>query len=402
MDELRAGRPPVTAPVLATAAALPAPAALEAPLTAPPVAPLVVLGKPAAKVAGTPVLVPLDAVSAVMQGALGPPTSGGPLTAHGALRRARALAARILGARPTLALPRLDQLLDQGKIALDRAKHVDGQDAGTLARAYVHLAEAETFAQAVLDEAVEGRGAGYGARADAARALLREVGAHYAVRCPQFTRLMQGDAEWPTRYEKVDGRLHFINGFKSKAELDPAQAQAAFDQRLHTFLAAGGVMSAIQALTAESLDRLEVGEKYEYVLTAAGDFRFTVIPKTGDGPSPGHTLTAEAGVDFHHVRALCAGELWVSRDSDGELSALCISAGSGHYKPFFDALAAVDGPLVAMGVDAAKIVHYGGPSSARDAARSLFGKAGVDGEEQLPPPVHELRLALARSDLPGA
>ncbi len=359
-------------------------------------APLLVVGKPAAKAEPAPPLAPLDAVSAVIQGALGPPTTGGPATPHKALQLARKIAAKLLGARPALPLARLDQLLEQGRVALDRAKHVVGPDAGTLARAYVHLAEAETFAQAVLDEATQGRGGGSGARADAARALLRDVGAHYAVRCPEFTKLMQGEGEWPTRYEKVDGRLHFINGFKSKADLDPAQAAAAFESRLKTFLAAGGVMSAIQPLTAKALDRLEVGEKYEYVLTAAGDFRFTIIPKTGDGPSPGHTLTAEAGVEFKDVRALCAGELWVSRDADGELSALCISAGSGHYKPFFDSLAAVDGPLAAMGVDPGVIVHYGGPSSARDAARSLFGKAGIDGEAQLPPPVHELRLALAR------
>ena len=378
---------------------------IVAPLAITPLAPVAPIS---AKLEVPSTLGPLDAVSAVILGALGPPTAGGPLTAFAALQLSRKAAHKILDARPALPAAKLESLIENGQVSLDASKPLDGKDLKSLAKAYVHLSEAETFAQAVLDEAIEGRARApkkkdrenYSVIVDQARSLLRDIGKAYAIRCPQFTSLMLGAKEWPTQYEKKNGRLEYINSFKSVDPMGDDAKKTAFEGKLEAYLKAGGTMEAVKTLTAQSLDDLVVGERYEYVFTAAGELNYTIIPKNGDGPSPGHTLTAEKGLDFKDTRALCAGEMWISRGTDGEISALCVSAGSGHYKPFFDSLSEVDPGLKALGLDASQIVHYGGPSSARDAARTLLARAG-EMDPPLPPRVHELRLALTVAARPG-
>jgi hypothetical protein len=134
------------------------------------------------------------------------------------------------------------------------------------------------------------------------------------------------------------------------------------------------------------------------VLRPDGTIFFAGVPKDEERPSPGHALISTGGSpSFHEERALCAGEFWVCRDPMGGLTAFCISCGSGHFKPFFDALDTADRPLEQVGVADEKIIHYGGPANARKAARELLVAAGMSISEAralMGPRVPERRLQL--------
>ncbi|MBL8956060.1 MAG: hypothetical protein JNK82_35120, partial [Myxococcaceae bacterium] len=124
------------------------------------------------------------------------------------------------------------------------------------------------------------------------------------------------------------------------------------------------------------LEMLEPMFRYDYVLENGGPLR--MFPNGDDsdsGPAkPGHSLLAVGGAQFRDVLASLAGELWVLKDSRGDLEAVVVANNSGHFKPVFDDLPNVVPALKALGIPEEKIVLFGGPNNLPAMFRELEAK----------------------------
>ncbi len=301
------------------------------------------------------------------------------------------------------------ELLAEPKAPANRAE---------LADAYVKLAQAVSRAEAALLGSLDGLDARvapklYGPLRDRAFAALREAGRAFAKLDPSWSSLVHGKGGWasqpvvlkPDRGDGVPLRA-YANTYKKPAALSVEQQKAEYDQRVETFTGKGGRFEDIITAKAGTLEALEPMFRYDYVLEQGGPLRlFPNGDDSDDGPpKPGHSLLAVGGEAFRDTLAALAGELWVLKDSQGDLEAVVVANNSGHFKPVFDDLPNVVPVLKALGVPEEKIVLFGGPNNLPAMFRELEQKfpdelAGVSA--RLPGSASELLDAM-RAETHGA
>ncbi len=232
---------------------------------------------------------------------------------------------------------------------------------------------------------------------------LREAGEVFAKLDPAWGQLVHGSGGWPSRPvqlwpDRGDGRPFIVyeNTFRRAEALSSEQKKAEYDSRANRFVERGGRFEDIIVAHKGVFEGLERMLRYDYVVEHGGPMR--LFPNGDDNdaagpPKPGHSLLLVGGRTFRDVRALMAGELWVMKDSRGDLEAVVVANNSGHFKPRFEDLSNVLPVLEKLGVPREKIVLFGGPNNLVAMFRELsekFPDEMKDLSGRLPPPSSEL------------
>jgi hypothetical protein len=232
--------------------------------------------------------------------------------------------------------------------------------------------------------------------------LLRRAGALFNTLEPAFSTVVHGGKAWPSQPVQVaadrgDGeplRL-YRNTFKKGKVLTQAERRAEYQERVQRFVARGGRFDDIVAATPATLAALPSGVHFDYVMREDGSLR---LGRLDQDPKPGHTLLAGAGPAFWDQPVRAAGELWVLKDSAGDVEAVIVANNSGHYKPAFADLQNTLPALEALGIPRERIVLFGGPNNLPSMFEEMAAKfAGLDVERALPPDPASLRAELERA-----
>ncbi len=276
-----------------------------------------------------------------------------------------------------------------------RIQRVAGSEVETLDAligVYEDLGQAIARAEAVLISALDaldpqtggGRArdeAGYLALKDQAFSLLRQAGAQFARFDGAFGRLVHGSGGWPNKPIYPEARTLYKNTFKTADDLEPDMRQQEYDQRVQAFLAGGGSFDDIIALDEPRLERMGHRVHYDYVMLP--DYSTRVYPTAkahrGGKPKAGHSLLVGTAERFEDNPILMAGELWVLKDTAGDLEAVIIANNSGHYKPSFKDLDNVVPGLMKLGMPADRIVLFGGPNNIPTIFREIEEIHGLAG-----------------------
>ena len=305
---------------------------------------------------------------------------------------------------PTVPVERLHRPLEEARARLEElARAPAAENVFELAAAYGDLGQAQSVIEAVLVATLDaldprtGGGvaqprAGYDVLRARTFAALRRAGQIFAHLEPQFAGLVHGGAAWPSQPVEVspdrgDGEplRYYRNTYKRPPGLSPEQREAEQARRMGEFVAAGGDPGDILVADGELMASLRDRERYDYVLRADGSLRlYSNAPEVD--PKPGHSLLA-AGLpgDDADAPVLLAGELWIYRDTAGDLEALVIANNSGHFKPRYEDLENAIPHLEALGIPAAKIVTFGGPNNLPALFMEMAGQAGLEDPESYQP-----------------
>lgn len=296
------------------------------------------------------------------------------------------------GALPS---PVLDHLLHQAAALVDQVANAPlPQTMEELAATYARLGQGVAGAEAALLGALDaldpktGGGAAkpagpYERIRAAAFARLQTSGAAFAKMSAAFDALVHTGHAWPARpvvlaQDRGDGQplRAYENTFKNAASLTPAQRHAEFDARVSKFQARGGRFEDIITAHAGVFQELPSNLRHDYVLLPDGTLRLFPNEKDDDsGPvKPGHSLLAEGGPSFGDHKALLAGELWVLKDSAGDVEAVMVANNSGHFKPGFEDLPNAIPALMRLGIPKEKIVLMGGPNNLDAMFREMGAK----------------------------
>lgn len=202
--------------------------------------------------------------------------------------------------------------------------------------------------------------------------MLRQTGATFAALSAPFSKLVHGASSWSARPVRLqpdrgDGAplLGYENTFKSAKALTPTERAEAYRQRVEKFVGRGGRFEDILVASPGTFDSLPSGVHHDYVLSLDGTLRMFENAKDDDeGPvKPGHSLLATGSPVFADAPVLLAGELWVFKDSAGDVEAVVIANNSGHFKPDFDSLQNALPHLEKLGIPAERVVQFGGPNN---------------------------------------
>ncbi|MFH1812418.1 MAG: hypothetical protein ABIJ09_27040 [Pseudomonadota bacterium] len=237
---------------------------------------------------------------------------------------------------------------------------------------------------------------------DRAFAALRQAGELFNKLEPAFSAIVHGGKAWACQPVQVaddrgDGtplRL-YRNTYKKAQPLDESQRRAEYQERVERFVSRGGRFEDLLAATPAAFGSLPSGEHFDYVMRGDGSLR---LGRLDQDPKPGHTLLAGAGPEFFDQPVRAAGELWVLKDSAGDVEAVIVANNSGHYKPAFADLSNTVPALEALGVPRDRIVLFGGPNNLPSMFEEMAKKfQGLDLSAALPPDAASLRAELGRS-----
>lgn len=273
------------------------------------------------------------------------------------------------------------------------------QTAAKLADTYIQLGTVQAQIEAVLLTALDAldpkTGGGVQQPANAfvslegsASELLAKVGAHFATLEPSFGPLVHGGGGWPNQpvaaeADRGDGRplYHYRNTFKTSEELSASQRTAEYAERVLNFESKGGDFAQIMTFPPGQWDQLEADIRYDYVMLPDGTTRLHPN-RNADGSKPikpGHSLLAGGGPEFHDQPILLAGEMWVIRDSAGDLEKLIVANNSGHFKPSFPDLKNALGPIESLGIAPEKVILFGGPNNLPAILEEMEENCGLNG-----------------------
>jgi hypothetical protein len=291
-----------------------------------------------------------------------------------------------------------DRLASAGETVHEVAE-VNPDSLDSLIATYEGLGQAIATAEACLVAALDsldtqtGGGrtsdeAGYTGVKDNAFSLLRRAGAQFARFDSAFGRLVHGSGGWPNKPVYPEARTLYTNTFKTSDTLEADSRQQEYDKRVQKFLAGGGDFGDIIPLDKHHLERMVNRVHYDYVMLP--DYSTRVYPTArehrGGKPKAGHSLLVGTEERFEDNPILMAGELWVLKDTAGDLEAVIIANNSGHYKPFFKDLDNVVPGLMQLGMPAERIVLFGGPNNIPTIFREISEIHGItDLEERLAP-----------------
>jgi len=251
-------------------------------------------------------------------------------------------------------------------------------DAPALAALYLALAGCLSQSEACLLSALDaldprtGGGVaepkrGYQQVRRAAFALLTNAGVFFETVEPTFAKIVHGGSAWPsqpveTRADRGDGRPLYLfrNTYKKLPGLTDAERRAEHDKRVAKFWAEGGNFDEIITATSGALKNLTPGLRYDYVMLADGTLR--LHPNLKEQGAPGHSLLATGGPTYKDELLLSAGELWIYKDTAGDLEALVLASNSGHFKPKLADLKNALPVIEKLGVPQNKVVRFGGPN----------------------------------------
>lgn len=294
-------------------------------------------------------------------------------------------------------------------------------NAEELVDAYAGIGRATSTAQAVLRSALDALDAktGGGPAKPAtpfehvkARAfqLLRDVGAAFAALEPSFGRIVHGGGGWPRQplqrsSDRGDGRPLFVyaNTFKKPAPLTLDEQKREYASRVEKFAQTGGTFESVIEATKDTFATLPHLQPYDYVLNEDGTLRMFPTNDLDEGaPKPGHSLLAEGNATYTRKNALLAGELWVVKDSAGDVEAVLIANNSGHFKPEYPDLANALPWLQKLGIPRDKVVLFGGPNNLPSMFAEMEERCGLTNlAARLPPPPDVVldELATTKSSL---
>lgn len=306
-----------------------------------------------------------------------------------------------------LAPPVLGRALDAAVASLEaiRARTAPA-NAEELVDAYAGIGRVTSTAQAVLRSALDALDAktGGGPAKPAtpfehvkARAfqLLRDVGAAFAALEPSFARIVHGGGGWPRQplqrsADRGDGRPLFVyaNTFKKPVPLALDEQKREYASRVDKFAKTGGTFESIITATKDTFIALPHLQPYDYVLNEDGTLRMFPTNDLDEGaPKPGHSLLAEGNATYTGINALLAGELWVVKDTAGDVEAVLIANNSGHFKPEYEDLANSLPWLEKLGIPREKVVLFGGPNNLPSMFAEMEERCGLTNlAARLPPP----------------
>lgn len=301
----------------------------------------------------------------------------------------------------------LGRALDGAGAALEALRaRAAPTNASELVDVYAGIGRATSTAQAVLRSALDALDAqtGGGVAKPAtpfehvkARAfqLLRDVGAAFAALEPSFGRIVHGGGGWPRQpvqrsADRGDGRPLFVyaNTFKKPGPLSLDEQKREYAARVEKFAQVGGTFESIITATKDTFATLPHLQPYDYVLNEDGTLRMFPTNDLDEGaPKPGHSLLAEGNATYTGKNALLAGELWVVKDSAGDVEAVLIANNSGHFKPEYGDLANSLPWLEKLGVPREKVVLFGGPNNLPSMFAEMEERCGLTGlASRLPAP----------------
>lgn len=291
-----------------------------------------------------------------------------------------------------LPIPRLKAELETAEQRVRRVAASEVESLDALIAIYEDLGQAIARAEAVLISSLDaldvhtggGRArdeAGYLALKEQAFSLLRQAGAQFARFDAAFGRLVHGSGGWPNKPVYPEARTLYKNTFKTAGDLEPDLRQQEYDQRVQAFLASGGNFDDIIPLDEPRLERMGHRVHYDYVMLPNYSTRVYPTAKAhrGGKPKAGHSLLVGTAERFEDNPILMAGELWVLKDTAGDLEAVIIANNSGHYKPSFKDLDNVVPGLMQLGMPADRIVLFGGPNNIPTIFREIEEIHGLDG-----------------------
>lgn len=278
------------------------------------------------------------------------------------------------------------------------------QDVHRLADIYEELGRAVSAAEACLVSALDALdpSTGGGVVADPvpfrevqeqALLLLRRSGAMFARLDKTFGQLVHGGGGWSNRPVEGGDRTLYLNTFKTDKDLDTGEREQEYLSRVDKFVSNGGSFDDIIHLNEPRLDTLTTWSHYDYVMLPNLETRvYPTAQEDREGkPKAGHSLLIGAGHEFEDRHILSAGEMWVIKDTAGDLESVIIANNSGHFKPSFKDLPNTIAGLVALGVPEERIVLFGGPNNIPAIFREMGELCQVEGLDQ--------RLPVAPADL---
>lgn len=225
--------------------------------------------------------------------------------------------------------------------------------------------------------------------------LLRDAGAAFAALEPSFGPIVHGGSGWPRqpverKADRGDGRPLFAykNTFKKPTPISVDEQRREYDARVAKFTSTGGKFEDIIVATSSTFARLDHLQPYDYVLNEDGTLRlFPTNDLDDNAPKPGHSLLAEGGPNYTGKNALLAGEIWVLKDSAGDVEAVLVANNSGHFKPEYPDLANAIPHLARLGIPPEKVVLFGGPNNLPSMFAEMEERCGLTNlAARLPPP----------------
>lgn len=325
----------------------------------------------------------------------------------GAVRLAGGLAPALLG-----------RALDAAAATLTAVRsRKEPANASELVDAYAGIGRSVAVAQAVLLsslDALDAKTGGGVAKPSApfehlrarAFAMLREAGVAFDALEGAFANIVHGGNGWARQpveraADRGDGRplYAYRNTFKKNAPLGDVEQRAEYATRVDNFARSGGKFEDIIVADRATFAELEGYVAYDYVLVESGTLRlFATNDLDPNAPKPGHSLLAEGSATYTATNALLAGELWVLKDSAGDVEAVLLANNSGHFKPEYRDLANALPHLAALGIPADKVVLFGGPNNLPSMFAEIEERCGLAGlAARLPTEPHLLLEELATS-----
>lgn len=224
-------------------------------------------------------------------------------------------------------------------------------------------------------------------------AALRESGHLFDRFEKSFSSIVHGDKAWPNQPvvvnpDRGDGkpRTLYLDTFKKSPGLTAEQRQQEYQSRVDKFLAKGGRFEDIIVGRPGVFETLESGVHYDYVIAGDGTLRLGLLEDQPGKPKPGHSLLARGSARFNDDPVIAAGELWVVKDTAGDVEAIVVANNSGHFKPSFDDMGNSVPALEQLGAASDKIVLFGGPNNLPSMFEEIKAKyPEVDVENKLPP-----------------
>lgn len=319
-----------------------------------------------------------------------------------------------------LPIPVLDHELNVGLDKLQGVAAVPTPETPEqLIAVYADLGRAQASAEACLLSTVDAldpkTGGGVSQPVTAYRALrarafeiLRGAGRQYARLEPAFGRIVHGDGGWVRQPLEVnpdrgDGRPlnHYVNTYKRMPGLTPEQRRAEHDERVATFKRKGGRFENLITAERGTFETLNDRLRYDYVMLPDGTLRLHPNAPDGHGRDvkPGHSLLATGSPEFIDEPVLLAGEIWVYKDTAGDVEAIVVANNSGHFKPEFEDLVNALEPIERLGIPRDKIVLFGGPNNLPSLFEEIAENCSVeDPSAMLPPDPAELLEALSHPE----
>lgn len=300
-----------------------------------------------------------------------------------------------LRALETIALPTTPQQLVDGYARLGRA-----------------IATADACLLSALDALDPRTGGGvarparpYAELREQAFAALRDSGHLFDRFEKSFSTIVHGDQAWPNQpvVEAADRgdskpRVLYLDTFKKTPGLTPEQRQQEYQSRVDKFLAKGGRFEDIIVGQPGVFDRLENGVHYDYVIAGDGTLRLGLLEDQPGKPKPGHSLLARGTPEFSDAPVIAAGELWVVKDTAGDVEAIVVANNSGHFKPSFADVGNSVPALEQLGAAPDQIVLFGGPNNLPSMFEEIKARyPEVVVENKLPPDSSALLASFAET-----